>query len=85
MSETRVIPESLDLKALHERRNGGIAAVPAIIRALPVPDDLTVHLHVTYRHGKGLTSLRLILQPRECEQVILMLEEALMLIGGRDA
>lgn len=84
MNETRVIPESLDLKGLHEKANGTVAAASAILR-VPLLGDGLVHLHITCRLGKGLTSVRLILTPREAEDVIKMLDESVTLTGERHA
>lgn len=83
-SVTRV-PASLDLRALHERCNNSIAAVPAIVRVLPMPDELEVHVHLTVQFGKGMTTLRLILPPDEARQLVVMVNDALMVLGERDA
>ena len=88
MSESRVIPASLDVQVLHELCTGPIKARRAILRASPrvvMSDRADVDLFIAVHTGKGMMDLHVILPPRQAGQVIDMLQEALMLVGGRDA
>jgi len=87
MSESRVIPESLDVHVLHELCTGPIAVRRGIVRAQPrvMSDRADVDLFLVVDNGQGLMHLHLILPHRQAGQLIDMLQDALMLIGGRDA
>lgn len=76
-TETRV-PASLDLRALHERCTGTIAARQAILRCLPGKDlnDGGVDLHLTVDGGKGLMSFRVMVPAHQVDQLIAMIEVA---------
>jgi hypothetical protein len=87
VSETRVIPESLGVHVLHELCTGPIAVRGGIVRVKPrvMSDRADVDLFLAVETGIGMMDLHVILPPRQAGQVIDMLQEALMLIGGRDA
>lgn len=87
MRESRVIPESLDVHALHELCNGPIAVRSGILRVLPRLEEgrAQVDLFFAVNAGKGMMNFHIIHSPKQAGGLIEMLQHALMLVGGRDA
>ena len=86
MSESRVVPESLDVRILHVHSNGVISARGGILRAFPRTEDgAQVDLFLAAGLSGGMMDLHVVLPPTQARQIVEMIEAALMLLGDRDA